>query len=518
MISIKHDKSSMKYRTVLALFGFIGASIILYSTSRYGVGLPNDGVLYIVVARHIADGNGVTFNDSPVVLHPPLYSVILSVLDYSLGIDPLSSAPIVNAILFGIIVYFSGMLFNKFVSSSYIPSLILIFFLLVTSPLYEVALIAWSEPLFICLVLIYLFGCQQYAVKEDWNSILLMSLSTSLACLTRYIGIILIPMGMAHILLISAAKQMKARGRHLIIYLLIAVVPIGLWILRNFLLSDTWFGRRHPSQFSLAENINFTVDTILSWYIPNQIVGAPEIRLYLGIITGILLAINIRKKSQETQTVLNQISPALLFVTVYVSSLIISSTLIAYDQINNRLLSPAFVPLTMLGVYYFTKVFQSTKSRFRRTPVDTILLILLIIGAGAYQAHATFSIISNHYATGGYGYNNKFWQESDTIQYLLSQPTLASNCTIYSNVPMALQMVDIRAHWLPARRAHNSTKLLDQISDLRGVWPQEDRICLVWFTREFIYRIFDLEEFQTITIMEIIVRLSDGEIYMVRKR
>jgi len=161
---------SIKHTAFLALLGLVGTGIILLSTSRYGAGLSPDSVGYIATARHIANGDGViSYHGAPLVVQPPLYPALLATVDYVFGIDPLSSAHIVNSFLFGLIVYLSGLLFFNHLTSSatFAVALLGTVSSLISASLVSVSLMAWSEPLFICFMLLYLIHSKSYVVKGD---------------------------------------------------------------------------------------------------------------------------------------------------------------------------------------------------------------------------------------------------------------------------------------------------------------------------------------------------------------
>ncbi len=146
---------SIKYRLFLIALGIIGTSIILLSTNLYGVGLSYDSVGYIATARNIADGIGsVKYDGTSLVNQPPLYPAILAVIKYVLGIDPLSSARIVSACLFGLIIYMSGLLTPKYFASSTVFTIIGALSVLISKPLFEVSIMALSEPLFIFFIIL----------------------------------------------------------------------------------------------------------------------------------------------------------------------------------------------------------------------------------------------------------------------------------------------------------------------------------------------------------------------------
>ena len=66
--------------------------------------------------------------------------------------------------------------------------------------LFNVAIYAWSEPLFILLTVLFLLILNAYLKKKSTGLLLLLSSVATLACLTRYMGVALILTGAAAIL------------------------------------------------------------------------------------------------------------------------------------------------------------------------------------------------------------------------------------------------------------------------------------------------------------------------------
>jgi len=144
----------------------IAVGIVLLISSRYGAGISPDSVEYIATARQIKEGVGFfTYEGNPLIVHPPLYSLLLAFIDYIFHVDPLISAPNVQAFLFGAIAYLSALFFFKHFNSAIV--FIATTFVLFSTPLLQVSCRVLSEPLFICFALIYLINCESYTAKKD---------------------------------------------------------------------------------------------------------------------------------------------------------------------------------------------------------------------------------------------------------------------------------------------------------------------------------------------------------------
>jgi hypothetical protein len=181
---------SLRLKIFLATLGLAGVALVLLATIRYGAALSTDSVTYVAAARNLATSGTIpSFDGVPLVVHGPLYPATLAIAGHVLGVDPVLAAHIVNALSFGLIVYLSGLLTFRHLAS--LPAFALLGSVSVSFsvPLIEVLVTAWSEPLFICFVLLFIISSESHLNKRDKTSLVFLSLSAAIACLTRYIGV-----------------------------------------------------------------------------------------------------------------------------------------------------------------------------------------------------------------------------------------------------------------------------------------------------------------------------------------
>src|SRR5258706_1997214 len=98
--------ASMPRAFCLAIAGLVFAgSWLLWFTTRWGIGLYTDSIVYVGTARSILAGTGVSyFNDigqfAPVIQYPPLYPAMVAAVRLS-GLDALGSARWLSIICYG---------------------------------------------------------------------------------------------------------------------------------------------------------------------------------------------------------------------------------------------------------------------------------------------------------------------------------------------------------------------------------------------------------------------------------
>jgi len=501
------------------ILGFIGFCIIIVATSRFNIGVGRDSILYIGSARNISNGNGFTsWTGSPLTTAAPLYPLILAAIDYAFKIDPLLSARYVNAFIFGLIVYTSGLLFKKHLKSSPATAFLGTISVLFSFVLVELSINAMTEPLFICFILIYLLFSEIYIEKRNILSLLISALAISLAALTRYIGIPLIITGIFYILLFSRENR-NTKFQHISLFLFISINPIAAWLIRNFILSGSWFGWNllpigNTAIFDgnyLAEGDLFYQS--LWWYIPDRITNLPLLVLILGPIIGFIIVKEYKPNWKKFSNLIT-FYPILLMTTAYMGFLLL--VLGQGSGFPPRYISPIFVPLTLLLFVFAENVLKPFLGRLSPKHGNILFLAFIAIWL-IYPAQRTIIKLKNQYEN-GYYFTGDLWKNSEIIEYISQHRELEYECAIYSNLSHALYLLaDIRTQSSP--RNDQDGKVITEIASLKGDWPSENKGCLIWFDEESSLRgkFFLPDELMSIVDVDWYLRFQDGAIYMFSK-
>jgi len=470
-------------------------------------------VFYISVARHISDGAGfVGYDGDFFVLEPPLYPVILAGIKKMLFIDPLLSAGYLNAILSGLVIYFSGLLLSMNLKSFQLIILGTIS-VLASFVFIQIFLNALSEPLFIFFVLLYLYYFNIYRVRGAVSSLLLFSTATALACLTRYVGVILILTGSISIL-VWGTNTLKSKFSHILIFMIMAILPTGLWIFRNYFLTGTLVGQRAGSSYTLFENIIFLFDTVLRWYLPVQLNGTQLFFIIIisaVIFTGIVF-VNSWKKGDRK---LNQIAPVIIFVLFYSGIIVVSSTTTAYDRIGDRLMSPVFVPLLIIVFLFLDIILNKLSKYFHHWPVSDLFIIGIILWL-EYPVLETIREGNDYVQKSGWGYGGKAWKDNSVINYLIKHKNLKTGNSFYSNAPEAVYILANKGtNWSPFKTFYNSPQPVNLELSLNSISKLENKDYLIWFNNIDRNCLYTIEELRKRTNMSKVVQLKDGEIYTI---
>lgn len=506
-----------KNKLLIVFASIVAFIIVVLSTHNYGAGISPDSVGYIAIARNLIAGTGfVNYDSIPVVEWPPLYPALLAFIGRIFVQDPLAFVNILNAIIFSLIVYVGGRLAFKHMPSSPIFAIVGTLAILFSPILFKVSVMAWSEPLFILFVALSILVANSYIEKKDIVSLILLSLLVALSCLTRYIGISLVLWG-SLIILFFNKNRVKSGIVHLSLFLFISILPLGLWLARNYIVSSTFFGARASAVFTLSQNITSVFDNLLGWYIFGGIADHRAILIFVSVAVGFFAGLSYKISWQSVKVSLQETSPMILFAIVYTAFLVILSTTTAYDQIDYRLLSPIYLPFTLVILTIIYAYVTPYKKRFSNVIVNSFLLIC-IAGWLIYPIYSTLVDAAN-FSHAGLRYSSKGWVDSQTIHYLLQNPKLESECTIYSNDPDAIYILThLVVKITPAKTEYNSLEKANDISKLRGSWPKENNVCLVWFDLTKREYMFTSDELQTAANLSPIVRLQDGVVYAVTRK
>jgi len=503
-----------KHKRALVLPALAGAIIVLVFTARYGAGLSPDSVGYLGVARNLMAGAGVqTYDGAAFVVQPPLYPALLALVGYIFHADPLAFAHIVNALIFAAIVYLGGLLILD--RLPHLPYLALAGSAAVAaSPrLLETSMMAWSEPLFILFVLTSFAFAGSYLSKPDAKSLALLSVSAALACMTRYIGVLLIPWGVL-VIAVFGRQRPSIRLMHSGVFAAMAAAPLLAWAARNYAVSGTLSGGRSPSALSLSYNLMLLFREKYHLYI----LAAVPLLAILAAAAARRAGVGLADTRRSVGTALHGLAPMVLFVAAYEAFLVILSTLVAYDQIGFRLLSPIYVPLIVVVFVLAGVIVDSC----RGIPSAKAVSALLVCGIGFWLAGSLCAafLVGMEAHEIGLAYAGRRWKTSETIEYLRRHPRLGSEHPVYTNDVHAVYLFTGRVFkWTPARTCANSNKLISEASGLRGTWPSEGKAWLVWFDgikfRPFLFGLSDLRQ---IAIMKRVTRFKDGAIYVVERR
>lgn len=425
--------------------------LIVWGTGKYGPGVTHDSVAYLYSAASLADGQGLQYfgYTSPFIQWPPMYSFILAVPE-GLGLDPLVFTQYFNALVMALALWVGSRTVKRLTQHPMMPTLFILMGL-TSFQLLRMAFYVWSEPLFILMstCTFHLLFTRNHNASKSQSALIVMALSSAIACLTRYIGVVVV--AVACLYLLVKVEGFRHKFTKTFLYGFVAVFPTVLYIIRNYLVSGTLVGMRSPSGISLSTNLFRAAKTVAGWLFPvirNKDHLAVWWLGFLALVTFILgVMVLIQMVSRfEKRPALITLAFFCLFYSFYMA---MSASKVAFDPISDRYMIPVMVPLLSLLVLVFDGVLSPflDKRRYTKRTIQwlaggfvTVFLLFFIV----FNGWVAYSSTRNAVSEGAGGFNSDYWQKHG----FLTQSSLYSDSDmIYSNDPSAV-------HFLTGKPSH----------------------------------------------------------------
>ena len=353
------DRRSSRFTLLLATFAVLGTILILARQATYGVGLSADFVTYLSTARNLLAGEGFVQIHGWSYLHwPPLYPVLLATASL-FAFDPYDVAGPLNAAVFGLTLFVAGQYLRWHIQHHFLV-LWACLAIMLAIPLTRVASHAISEAPFILFVTLSLIRTTTLLDTGKRSDLIWAAAFASLAFLTRYIGVTLIITTLPLLIFQHSVVPLE-KAKRVGLYLLIAALPVGLWLLRNVLVHGRWGGPRSPSPHTLLEILDKSFSDLGGFlYLPSgsvRVVATALIGvalLALAISVGHAFVRLCRKVGNGTGW-----SPFHLFggfALVYLVVLVASQAATELLPLGGRYLSPVYIPLLFAAVFALDKL------------------------------------------------------------------------------------------------------------------------------------------------------------------
>jgi len=489
---------------VISLAAAAASMILVISmTSRFGIGISPDSACYISIAENIVAGNGYAIYDlQPAVAWPPLYPTVL-VLAELFNIDYSLWARILNVLLAGGIVLVTSLwLLNNFGLS--LLSLIGILGTLLSSALLSVAKFAWTEPMFNLLVLLFLFAAIRSGKTPERKDILLLSILAALATMTRYIGVTLI--GFYLLWLWISGLPPKTKLKYSLIFGGLSMAPLVIWLIRNYSITSTLTGYRASSSVPVLKNILYTLDTFSVWLFATNLYVEFRILIFC-LLLALLLTFLVREGSSlmPLENAKEKMQLFGSFTLIYVLYLIIVSSIVAFDRIDYRLLSPVYVPILLLVIVVIDSISISGKWLKQAAAIFSVMWIVFL-SAGLFKE------VRDNFSDGAGGYSTKRWQNSELAAYL-NQNTPEGRT--YSNIPDGIYaLTGLSASMSPAKYPRHSPELkTDDLDLLTTRLNEQENVYLAWFNYNSRRLLYEPDELSSNFDLILIKEKSDGALY-----
>ena len=474
------------FALLLGLVTATGIWLLEFSTP-YGLGLIDDAISYIAAARAMLDGLGFTriwlaSGLEPITHWPPGYPATLAAISYFLKIDPYRSARFLNMLVFGGNAALLALLGYKMTKSTLWAAFLSLLFLS-NSAILRLHAQALSEPLylFVSILAFWTFAkalhldvnvqaTQPKSAKADSSKeptevgfdnlarglipvrgkyIFLTGLLTALSYITRYAALSLFATFVVAIVILY--PTWRKRFVSLGIFLLGAAPPIFAWMMRNKTVGGSATNRAMRWHPVTLENIQRGLHEFFDFIIPMRSLrtGWYENYAFLAIIVlGITLALLIWLLPQglkyfirPTKSTPPQNLPFItaLYIFGYMGSLLVSLTFFdAATPLNDRILSPVYVALLVMLIYFLHQAATQGKIAFRIFAFGAVFLLLAIFIPSQKQ-------MVDELRQTPTGFASWRWRESVVMEAIRELP---EDVDIYTNQPPAVYFWTERAPYM----------------------------------------------------------------------
>lgn len=351
----------MKY-TLICLLVTV-AVIFQWTLTPKGAATSPDSLYYLNVAQHVSQGLGVVETNfdldaatpyKPMTSWPPLYPVVLSGFMRP-DANPEMAAKYLGIMLFALSVLIFAVLATQIIGvfGGVLASL----FFMLQVPVFAVYTYAWSEVLFVPLVLLaYALATHGYLAPQGdiikAGRVPLLAVFAVLAliaaCYTRYIGLVF---ALPLLLTIYLSMEKGKRGGYVASMSLLMLLSLLPLFVRNYLLTGSISGvQRATSDQSFWMNLQ-ALGKVFGLHLLH-FDTLQFVALIGGSVVAIIHIFRTRKAEQRSHAAykheIGAITLPLIWLVSYFGALVFLSTWKAFDPIDTRLVSIGF-PFLLLS-------------------------------------------------------------------------------------------------------------------------------------------------------------------------
>ena len=478
---------------IAALAGASALAVLIANLG--GIAVGDDGVGYTAIADSLLAGGGLRyFLEDPLTVWPPLWPALMALLSLVTPLDPTGAAVVLNAAVSAGAVVVAWRALRRFVPDERLvllgtvvvalgSSTIGFGHLLMTDLAFAVVVIAWILAL-----------ANQWEAPSPgrWRWLAAAVGLVWLGFSLRYVGVVLNPTG-ALWLLIDRRRRWGLRLGSAAVFAAGAATLPALWVLRNLAADGTALGPRYASARGPVQNAADIVATLGRFLLPGVANGRE--RVWAAVAVVVLLAAaavtwrvlgataderGCSRRDLYLSTAAAPFGLLVLTPVLYLIYLLYIRSTTALNQLDLRLLEPAYLPLVVgaLGV----------AARSRRIPPVGASIWWRTSRAAAH-VWAVANVVAGLvavvlFANGDPYFEGNYSSEGfDRVRAAAVLDTLPAGCSgpehVSSNLPNALYP-ELEAEWSPRRTGLESDEPVDDLDVLVDDLARGTRHCLVW--------------------------------------
>lgn len=360
--------SSRRLMNSMAMLAALALGVLLYWATPHGLGLSPDSVAYLKGASGLLAGKGFSYMSGQ---WPPLYPSLIGAIATITHQDVTGAARVVNALSYAAVLFLAYILLCNAGRMNRFASIILASLISISHVIVHVTFYAWSEPMFLALMLLDL--CIVYRIIADEGSgdtlEAILAMVATLALFTRFAGVTVVALNMLAVFVNSRANRQKSW--------LASIGHACVQIAPMLVLSIVWSGHRgggdgitNERPFSVhvipAQKVFDGLFNMGNWFLPQisqngnsasgmlyAIAGACLMAMTALILIHALYAQFFRSKDAATPWPEGP-DPAFtgllaLYSLLYIAFIVsVISFIDPHPPLDNRILAPVFVAMTFM--------------------------------------------------------------------------------------------------------------------------------------------------------------------------
>lgn len=446
-----------RFSFIVPLSGSIALFAMLFTATRYGLGLSPDSTAYVKAADGLLKGYGWAFAS---VQWPPLYSLVLAIFGFPFGGNVFFGARLLHALLIAINFILIARLLMQYATFRPLVSYVLAFLISLHEVLLWVDFYVWSEPLLITFVLLDLLLIRVLLVKQsskiDVIELGLIGLAI-MAVMTRYIGINVALINMVVVFALTKSSNIWIKLIRSGCQVVVPAILMMLWLSGHQAIDDNsaivrtlQYPEINTAKFVIGlENFGrwlYPSSSKFPALIPDGLLMATGLALLLAILLSVapfvrlLLPNSLKEQCLNTRSNRSKIlrGCAGVFIIFYLSFL--AFIMCCYDKkvfFDNRFLSPIFIPTLLI-------VLGSIPSLSWKWLKNSLIFLSIIILSCTYFYLRAWLLI-NYFD--GVEINSR-----SNINKAVYAKTKAypPTCQVYADEPWNIVLYfDTKVRWLP---------------------------------------------------------------------
>ena len=362
------------------LWGAAGVGLFLWLTRESGLWVSPDSVNYLSAARHLIAWQGYIGLDTDLYTWwPPLLPGILALFHGGLSLQDVLAIRILYILTAGLTLGLYSSMMRKCIEDRGLYTMGMSL-LLLSIPFWTVSITLMSEPFFLFFEALFFLIWIRIVHYPQLNYLLILILITSLLGLTRYVGV-LFSASLGLLVFFWTGGSMAKRFGRSILAMGISLLPLCLWVSRNYLLKGVFTGKRPPTTIPVTENIKSMLIVITKWFLPFE-----DWRLGLFLLlflAGGFLSLWVLKNSQKLEITRKIGWVLIITMFIYMAGLMAAFSTTGIADVNEpRPYSPLFFPMVLLFLMMIGPLINEKRTQngfvFIRAAVGLVLLSLLI--------------------------------------------------------------------------------------------------------------------------------------------